>query len=100
MCWINKYNCCTLGYRVIHRLIQHCLLSKIVYLNIKYAIATRNYKKIYTYAKSHLKFHTFDRYYSCSSTKLRHKTERKVWKCSHTFPLKDGISTFYVSFTI
>jgi len=25
------------------RLIQHCLLSKMVYLNIKYDIATRNY---------------------------------------------------------
>ena len=31
-------------YRVIWRLIQHCLLSKVVYLNVKYVIATRNYE--------------------------------------------------------
>ena len=32
-------------YRVglIQRLIQHCLLSKMVYLNVKYVIATRSY---------------------------------------------------------
>ena len=30
-------------YRVIQRLIQHCLLSKMKYLNIKYVIATQNY---------------------------------------------------------
>src|SRR6218665_1555336 len=30
-------------YRVIQRLIQHCFLSKLMYLNIKYVIATRNY---------------------------------------------------------
>jgi len=55
---------------------------------------------LYIYAKFHWKYHTFDRYYSCSSTKLRHKTQQKVWKCSLAFPLKDGIFTFYVSFTI
>src|SRR6218665_2975009 len=31
-------------YRVIQRLIQQCFLSKLVYLNVKYAIATRNYE--------------------------------------------------------
>src|SRR6218665_3014787 len=31
-------------YRVIQRLIQHCLLRKMVYLNIIYVIATRNYE--------------------------------------------------------
>jgi len=31
-------------YHVIHPLIQHCLLSKMVYLNIIYVIATRNYE--------------------------------------------------------
>jgi len=31
-------------YSVIQRLIQHCLLSKMVYLNIKYVIAARNYE--------------------------------------------------------
>src|SRR6218665_3058711 len=30
-------------YRVIQPLIQHCLLHKMVYLNIIYVIATRNY---------------------------------------------------------
>jgi len=29
---------------LIPRLIQHCLLSKMVYLNVKYGIATRNYE--------------------------------------------------------
>jgi len=52
------------------------------------------------YAKCHWKYHTFDHYYCCSSTKLRHKTQQKVWKCSLTFPLKNGIFTFYVSFRI
>src|SRR6218665_1972447 len=37
------YNC-KLSYRVIHRLIQHGLLSKMVYLNAKYVIATRSYE--------------------------------------------------------
>src|SRR6218665_794104 len=31
-------------YRVIQPLIQHCLLNKMVYLNIIYVIATRNYE--------------------------------------------------------
>ena len=31
-------------YRAIQRLIQHCLLRKMVYLNIIYVIATRNYE--------------------------------------------------------
>src|SRR6218665_3210849 len=31
-------------YRVIHPFIQHCLLSKMVYLNAKYVIATRSYE--------------------------------------------------------
>jgi len=31
-------------YRVIQRLIQHCFLSEIVYLNVNYVIATRNYE--------------------------------------------------------
>src|SRR6218665_365542 len=30
-------------YRVIQRLIQHCLLSKMVYLNLKYVTANRSY---------------------------------------------------------
>src|SRR6218665_3583578 len=34
-------------YSVIQRMIQHCLPSKMVYLNIKYVIATRNYEFIY-----------------------------------------------------
>src|SRR6218665_1070624 len=31
-------------YRVIYPLIQHCLLHKMVYLNIIYVIATQNYE--------------------------------------------------------
>ena len=31
-------------YREIQRLIQHCLLSKMVYFDVKYIIATRNYQ--------------------------------------------------------
>ena len=31
-------------HRVIQRSIQHCLLRKMVYLNIIYVIATRNYE--------------------------------------------------------
>ena len=60
---------------------------------------TRNYDCIYTYAKSHWKYHTFDSYCSCTSTKLRHKTQQKVRKCSITFPLKNGIITFYENCT-
>jgi len=30
-------------YRVMPRLIQHCLLSTMVYFNVKYVIDTRNY---------------------------------------------------------
>jgi len=68
----------TYSYRVIQRLIQHCLLSKTVYMNVKYVVATRNYEFFYIYAKSHWKYHTFDRYYSFNCTKLRHKTQQKV----------------------
>jgi len=32
-----------ISYRVIQRLIQHCFLSKMVYLYVKYMIAARNY---------------------------------------------------------
>ena len=31
-------------YLVIHPLIQHCLLHKMVYLNVIFVIATRNYE--------------------------------------------------------
>ena len=34
----------TILYRVIQPLIQHCLRRKMVYLNVIYAIATRNYE--------------------------------------------------------
>src|SRR6218665_908017 len=73
------------------RLIRHCLLNKIVYSDIIYVIATRSY----IYAKSHWKYHTFKGYYICSSSKLRHKAHQKVRKCGITFPLRNGIVTFY-----
>src|SRR6218665_1506724 len=38
-------------YLVIQRLIQHCLLSKMVYLNVKYIIATRSYE-FFTYTQN------------------------------------------------
>ena len=40
----GSYHPLKLSYRVIQRLIQHCLLSKIVHLNVKYVIATRNFE--------------------------------------------------------
>jgi len=46
-----------LSYRVIQRLIQHWLLSKMVYSNVKYVIATRSYGFLFIYAKSHWKSH-------------------------------------------
>ena len=35
-------------YRLIQRLIQHCFLSKMVHLNVKYVIAARNYEFVTT----------------------------------------------------
>ena len=54
----------------MQRLIQHCLLSKTVYLDVKYVIATLNYEFFYIFAKSQWKYYNFDRYYLCSCTKL------------------------------
>src|SRR6218665_392185 len=53
----------------------------------------------YIYAKSHWKYHTSEGYYICSFSKLRHKVHQKVRKCSLTFPLQDGIVTFYENCT-
>src|SRR6218665_2047684 len=69
---------CKQSYRVISRLIQQCFLSKIVYLNVKYFIATGGYDFFYICAKSHWKYHTFEGYYICSFSKLRHKAHQKV----------------------
>ena len=50
-----------------------------VYLNVKYVIATRNYDFFNIgYAESHWKCHTFDRYYACNCSKLRHKAHQKI----------------------
>jgi len=50
------------------------LRNKTVYLNVKYVIATRNcelfYRPTCIYATSHWKYHTFGRFYSCSSANL------------------------------
>src|SRR6218665_115082 len=53
------------------------------------------------YAEPHWRNRTFERYYTCSCSKLRHKAHQKVQKYSHTLPLKNGIvsCTFYESFT-
>src|SRR6218665_3959809 len=54
---------------------------------------------VYIYAKSHFKYHTFEGYYICIFSKLRRKVHQKVWKCSLTFPLQNGIVTFYENCT-
>src|SRR6218665_1167697 len=66
-----------------------------VYLNIKYVIATRSYEFFYLYAKSHWKYHTFEGYYICSFSKLSHKVHQKVRKCSLTFPPGHMLSKIY-----
>jgi len=45
----------------------------------------------YIYAEFYWKYHTFEGYYICSVSKLRHKAHKKVCKCSPTFPLRNGI---------
>jgi len=47
-----------ISYRAIglQRLNQHCVLSKIVYLYVKYMIATRNYAMYNTGIGAHLTF--------------------------------------------
>ena len=54
---------------------------------------------IYIYAKSHWKYHTFEGYYICSFSELRHKIHQQVRKCSLTFHLNNGIVTFYANCT-
>src|SRR6218665_2313570 len=46
-------------------------------------------------AESHWRYQTFERYYTCNCSKLRHKARQKVRKCSFTFPLKNVVVTFY-----
>src|SRR6218665_3860664 len=67
-----------LSYRVIYRLIQHCLLSKMVYLNAKYVIATPSYQ-FFIYTQNLIRNITlYEGYYICSFSKLRHKVHQKV----------------------
>ena len=42
--FVGYYICSFILYHVIPRLIQHCFLSKMGYLNVKYVIATRSYE--------------------------------------------------------
>jgi len=42
-----------LPYRVIQRLIQHCLLSKIVYLNLKFVLLLEA-MNFYIYTQNHI----------------------------------------------
>ena len=72
-----------------------------MYLNVNYVIATQKYEFFNIYAEAHWKYHTFEGSYTCtcSFSKLRHKAYQKVWKCSLTFPLKNGIVTFYENCT-
>ena len=55
-----------ISYRVIQRLIQHCLLSKMVYLNVKYVIATRSYE-FFIYTQNHIGNITLSRVIKCIS---------------------------------
>ena len=70
-----------------------------VYLNVKFVIATRSYEFFNIYSESHWKYHTFEGYYTCSFIKLRHTAHKKVLESSLTFPLQDGIVTFYENCT-
>jgi len=36
------------------------------------------YIHVYIYAKSHWKYHSFEGYYTCSFSKLRHKAHQQV----------------------
>src|SRR6218665_408710 len=49
---------------------------------------------VYIYAESHWKYHTFEGYYICSFSKLRHKAHQKICKCSPTYPQRNRIVTF------
>src|SRR6218665_3594249 len=69
-----------------------------MYLNVRYVIGTRSYE-FFVYAESHWKYHTFEGYYICSFSKLRHKVHEKVGKCSLPFPLQNCIVTFYKNCT-
>src|SRR6218665_2395599 len=68
---------CKLSYRVIQRLIQHCLLSKMAYLNVKHVITTRRYEFfIYRSTQNfigNITLSSSEGYYICSFSKLRHK---------------------------
>ena len=53
----------------------------------------------FLYAESHWKHHTFEGYYICSFSKLRYRAHQKIRKHSLTFPLRNGIVTFYENCT-
>jgi len=67
------------------------------YLSVEHVIATRSYEFSYIYAESHWKYHSFEGYYicTCSFSKLRHKANQKVWKCSLIFPVRNSLVTVY-----
>src|SRR6218665_43887 len=52
-----------ISYRVIQRLIQHIFLSKMVYLDLKYTPAIRNYEFLITGISSQCGWHTLSPYY-------------------------------------
>jgi len=47
-------------------------------LNVKYVIATRSYEFFIYTTESHWKYYTFEGYYICSFSKLKHKAHQKV----------------------
>src|SRR6218665_2603523 len=53
----------------------------------------------HVYAESHWKYHTFERYYTCSCSELKQNAQQKVGKCSLAFPLQNGIVTLFENFT-
>src|SRR6218665_233048 len=42
--WLPPHPRFRVRFKILYRVIQHCLLSKMVYFNLKYVIATRSYE--------------------------------------------------------
>src|SRR6218665_3734885 len=66
---------------------------------IEFLVECQDQERSIRKRKTDWKYHTFKGYYICSFSKLRHKAHQKVWKCSLTFPLQNGIVTFYENCT-
>ena len=83
-CWLQPFRFRALfqiSYCVIQRLIQHCFLSKMVYLNVKYIIASRHYDILNT--------GTVDMLVKCNMHLQRQSRKSVVRPCSYCklFPM-------------